>query len=104
MTLLKNHSVGNEHSVFPSKHSLVVWQLRRWQSNAISVAIEQDTCVLPRGALDWLDPLASPHGRPHTLQESKTSSSGIATVVASHNRLDRLGGLVCMVEWDRADI
>jgi hypothetical protein len=60
--------------------------------------------VLSRSTLDWLDPLAGPHGRPHTLQESKTSSSSVATVVASHNRLDRLGRLVCVVEWNRADI
>jgi hypothetical protein len=60
--------------------------------------------VLPRGTLEWLDPLAGLHGRPHTLQESKTSSSSVATVVASHNRLDRLGRLVCVVEWNCADI
>lgn len=60
--------------------------------------------MLPRGTLDWLDPLAGPHGRPHTLQESKTSSFCVTTVVASHNRLDRLGRLVCVVEWNRADI
>jgi hypothetical protein len=60
--------------------------------------------VLPRGTFDWLNPLAGPHGCPHTLQESKTSSSSVATVVATHNRLDRLGCLVCVVEWNRADI
>jgi hypothetical protein len=95
---------GSKHSVSVSDLCLLLWNVGRWQSDAISIAVEHDTSMLTRGTLVRLDPLARPHRCPHAFQESKTASSCVATVVTAHDRLDRLGRLVCMVEWDRADV
>lgn len=51
-----------------------------------------------------LDPLAHTCALVHGLDETNRSVNGIGTVVAAHDRLDGLGGLVCIVERNGANV
>lgn len=51
-----------------------------------------------------LNPLAHACALVHGLDETNWSVNGISTVVAAHDRLDGLGGLVSVVEGNGADI
>lgn len=51
-----------------------------------------------------LNPLAHTCALVHGLDETNRSINGIGTVVAAHDRLDSLGGLVGVVERNGADV
>lgn len=51
-----------------------------------------------------LDPLAHAGGLVHGLDEADGAIGDVGAVVAAHDRLDGLGGLVGVVEGDGADI
>jgi len=94
----------NKDGISVSQSRLIFQDLSRWQSDTISVSVEHDTCSLASGAFNRLNPLTCPHRCPQALQESKTASSSIAAVVTAHDRLDRFGRLICVVEWDSANV
>jgi len=81
-----------------------LFQLRRRQAQAISVAEEHDSRVFARGALEGFDPLACAHGFPHALDEAEGAVLGVTAVVTTHDLLDGLAGFVGVVEGDGADI
>ena len=41
---------------------------------------------------------------PESLEESSPAGVGLCAVVVAHDRLDGIGGLVGVIEWDGADI
>lgn len=51
-----------------------------------------------------LDPLAHTCALVHGLDETNRPVNGIGTVMAAHDRLDSLGGLVGVVEGNGADV
>lgn len=78
--------------------------LRGWYTETISVAEEENFGVLAGCALVGLDPLAPSSAAPHGLHKSERAAFHIGTVVASHDGLDGLGGLVCVVEGDGGNV
>jgi hypothetical protein len=75
-----------------------------WNPYTVAISEEQHTSFFTLGPLVRLHPLADTHACPHALQEAETAIYGIAPIVLSHDRLDRLGGLIGVVEWNRANI
>ena len=76
----------------------------RRQTEAVPVPVEQNTFVLTLSTIHGLDPLACSEAGPHALEEAQCTTLGVAAIMFAHDWLDGLGGLVGMVEWDRADI
>jgi hypothetical protein len=78
--------------------------LARRQTEAISVPVEQNTFVLTLSTVHRLDPLTCSKAGPHALEEAQCTTLGVAAIMFAHDWLDGLGGLIGMVEWDRADV
>lgn len=68
------------------------------------VAEEQNTLSRALGALGGLDPLAPAGALPHGLDEADGPLLGVGAVVAAHDGLDGLGGLVRVVEGNGAHV
>lgn len=73
-------------------------------TDAVGIAVEQDTLVLAGGTLSGLDPVADTGRGPHGLEESSPAGVGLGAVVLAHDALDGLAGLVGVVEGDVADV
>jgi len=73
-------------------------------SEAVGVAVEQNTLALALGSLGGLNPLAEAGAGPHGLEEASPAGVGLGAVVVAHDSLDGLAGLVGVVEGDVADI
>lgn len=78
--------------------------LGRRDTEAVGVAVEQNTLALALGTLGGLNPLAGAGARPQGLEEASPAGVGLGAVVVAHDVLDGLAGLVGVVEGDVADI
>lgn len=78
--------------------------LGRGDTNAVGVAVEENTLALTLGTFGGLNPLASAGAGPESLEESNPAGVGLRAVVAAHDLLDGLAGFVGVVEGDGADI
>ena len=70
----------------------------------VAVAEEVHGLALADGALGRLDPLAPAGAGPQALEEAERAIFRVGAVVLAHDGLDGLGGLVGVVEGDRADV
>ena len=68
------------------------------------VAEEKNSLTLTLSTLGWLDPLAGAGGGPHASKETQRTIFGVGAVVAAHNWLDGLGGLIGVVERDGGNV
>ena len=48
--------------------------------------------------------MAPARARPQTPQETDGTILDVRTIMTTHDWLDGFGGLICVVEWDCADI
>ena len=82
----------------------LVGHLGRRDTDAVGVAVEQNTLLLPLGACGGLNPLAHASTGPESLEESRPAGVSRSAVVMAHDLLDRFAGLVGVIEGDGADI
>lgn len=71
-----------------------------WYTEAVAVAVEQDTLLLALGALARFDPLAHPSAIPHALQKANRSTLDVGSIVLAHDGLDSFRRFIGIVEWD----
>lgn len=76
----------------------------RGGTEAVPVAEEEDALALSLSALAGLDPVAHASRVPKSAQEADRATLSVRSVVLAHNRLDRLGRLVGVVEGNGGDI
>ncbi len=69
-------------------------------TEAVPVPVEENALALALGALGRLDPLAPADAAPQSPEEADRAVLSVGAVVAAHDLLDRLAGLVGMVEGD----
>lgn len=73
-------------------------------TQTVPVAEEENLGVLSLSAGVWLDPLAPARAGPNSTQEAERSIAGVGSVVLSHDWLDRLSRIVCVVERNGGDV
>lgn len=78
--------------------------LGRGNSDAVGVAVEQNTVAFASGTFSGLDPVARAGGGPESLEETSPATVGFGAVVVAHDALDGVGGLVGVVEGNVADV
>jgi hypothetical protein len=78
--------------------------LQRLDAQPVRVPEEQDALAFALGTLARFNPLAHAGTAPHGLDEPDGAVPGVRAVVAAHNLLERLGGLIGIVEGDRGDV
>ena len=79
-------------------------QLRRRQPDAVVVPVEENTATLVARRFERLHPLAHSRVGPEAAQEAQRAIARVGLVVLTHDRLDRLGRLVGVVEGDGRDV
>lgn len=79
-------------------------QLVRLCAQTVPIPEEEHILARTLGLGARLDPLAHACALVHGLDEANRSVDNIGAVVAAHNGLDGLGGLVGVVEGDGADV
>lgn len=77
---------------------------RGLDAKTVSVSEKKNGLSLTLGRLARLNPLTPPVGLPESAQETQRTSLGVCTIMFSHDLLDGLGGFVCVVEGDGADV
>jgi hypothetical protein len=78
--------------------------LGRLLSKTVPVPEEQHILVLALSTLVRLNPLTPPCALVHSRDEANAATLNVTAVVAAHDWLDSLGGLVGMVEGDLGDV
>lgn len=84
-------------------NSLLLFQVHRWQTNAVSVAPEEYVRIFAFGALYRLYPLADPGNRPQRAQKSSRAICFIRSIILAQDWFDGLGSFSGIVEGDPAD-
>jgi hypothetical protein len=99
-----NNNVHFSSLLSRSDLNLLGAQLRRWDTETITVTEEKDTLAFTSSVLRWLNPLAPSGGSPHALDEAKGTTACVGSVVLAHDWLDGLAGLIGVVEGDDTDV
>jgi len=83
---------------------LHLFQLEGLSSQGVTVSEKQNAFSFSHSTFRWLNPLAPAGARPQTPQEADRPILDVRAIMTTHDWLDGFRGLVCVVEWDGADV